>query len=112
MIKAGDSLVHFSSMTSKDIVRRHMAISHQVYASLKHIRTLLIFIFLQKPLFAYTKTGRTVQLHSPSVYEYPPASFIWRLSEPGMAWYDPRTNALAVRCAEDTLLVVPEVWTR
>ncbi|EKM57977.1 uncharacterized protein PHACADRAFT_139485 [Phanerochaete carnosa HHB-10118-sp] len=91
MITADDALIHFSTMTSQDIVRRHRAISHQ------------------KPLFAYTKTGKTVQLHSLSVYELPPGSLLWRLAEPGMGWYDPRTDALAIRCAGETLLVVSEL---
>lgn len=94
MIATEDALVRFSSVTADDIARRHRAISHQ------------------KPLFAYTKNGKLVQLHSLSVYEQPPRTFLDRLFEPGMGWYDPRTDSLAIRCAGDSILSVWELKTQ
>ncbi|EKM57971.1 uncharacterized protein PHACADRAFT_193099 [Phanerochaete carnosa HHB-10118-sp] len=94
-----DALVRFSTMTAQDVVRRHRAISHQAGpAPARHAPSRL--------------TRRTVRLHAPAAYEPPPRSLLHRLSDPGMAWYDPLTDMLAIRCAADTLLVVPELKTQ
>ncbi|EMD35313.1 hypothetical protein CERSUDRAFT_53461 [Gelatoporia subvermispora B] len=91
MITGEDAEVDFATMSAVDIVRRHNALSHQ-----KHITT-------------YLKTQRTLQLHAPSVFDMdlPGASEL--LPAPGTAIYHLPSASLLIRCANDTILMVPQV---
>ena len=108
-ITGADSLISFPEMTAESVVRRHRAISHQVSHCSRHTESHAQHLRFQKPLFAFLLTGRTLQLHAPSVYADPPAMLLERLTEPGMMLLDPATKALAVRCAGDSILRVDQV---
>ncbi|KAK7462753.1 Methionyl-tRNA formyltransferase [Stygiomarasmius scandens] len=88
LINFRDSLIDFASMTAHEIVRRHRAISHH------------------RPLTAYLRTIKTLQIHSPSVMEWPP---LFAPTVPGRARLSKPDNALLIRCAGDTILSVPRV---
>ncbi|KAI8976661.1 Formyltransferase [Trametes punicea] len=91
LITMQDSMVDFMSMTAAHIVQRHRAISHQ------------------KPMTTLLKTQRTLQLHDPSVFTDVPQSVKDHLPTEGTAIFHPPSQALIVRCAEDTYLSVPMV---
>lgn len=55
------------------------------------------------------KTGRTLQLHQPSVLRSIPDELKDRLPEEGCAIFHPPSKALIVRCAGETYLSVPMV---
>jgi len=90
-IEAEDAIINFKRMSAEDIVRRYRAISHQ------------------KPMITYLKTKKTLQLHSPSVYQEPLPHLADILPAPGTAIYHPPAACLLVRCAADTILAVPQV---
>ncbi|KIP07267.1 hypothetical protein PHLGIDRAFT_512578 [Phlebiopsis gigantea 11061_1 CR5-6] len=98
LITADDSCVDFATMPAEVVVRRHRAISHQVCSSLD-----------MKPLFAYLRTGRTLQLHDPFVESAPSEGAKSLLINPGMMVYEPTTKALVIRCADDTCIRVGQV---
>ena len=58
------------------------------------------------------KTGRTLQLHNPTVVAELPAELDYELPSPGTATYHPPSGALIVRCAQDTYISVPQVRLR
>ncbi|KAL1946221.1 hypothetical protein VTO73DRAFT_15348 [Trametes versicolor] len=91
LITMQDSAVDFRVMTADNIERRHRAISHQ------------------KPMTTLLKTGRTLQLHQPSVLRSIPDELKDRLPEEGCAIFHPPSKALIVRCAGETYLSVPMV---
>ncbi|CDO77078.1 hypothetical protein BN946_scf184473.g22 [Trametes cinnabarina] len=91
LITMQDSMIDFRTMTAAHIVRRHRAISHQ------------------KPMIAFLKTHRTLQLHDPSVLSEVPHEMQAYLPAEGTALYHPPTDSLVVRCAERTFLSVPMV---
>ncbi|KAI0947760.1 hypothetical protein AcW1_009440 [Taiwanofungus camphoratus] len=90
-ITAEDAIVDFMTMSAEHVVRRYRAVSHQ------------------KPIAAYLKTKRTLQLHSPSVYTPLLEDVHDQLPAPGTAIYHPPTAFLLIRCASDTILAVPQV---
>ena len=55
------------------------------------------------------KTGKTLQLHEPSVLTSADVDFDAELAGPGMALMHAPSGALVVRCAEGTFLRVPKV---
>lgn len=55
------------------------------------------------------KTGRTLQLHEPSVLPSLPDELKDRLPEEGCAIFHPPSKAIIVRCAGETYLSVPMV---
>ncbi|OCH89234.1 Formyltransferase [Obba rivulosa] len=91
LITADDAEVDFTTMSAEDIVRRHNALSHQ------------------KPVTTYLKTQRTLQLHSPSIFTTPLPNSDELLPAPGTAVYHHPASALLIRCANDTILSVPQV---
>ena len=58
------------------------------------------------------KTGRSLQLHNPTVLTELPAKLDHELPSPGTATYHPPSGALIVRCAQDTYISVPQVRLR
>ncbi|KAF8636913.1 hypothetical protein AX17_003164 [Amanita inopinata Kibby_2008] len=88
-ITSRDSIVDFENMTAESIVRRHRAISHQ------------------RPLVAYMETGKSVQLYKPAVHDLFASEYL--LFSPGSARYDAQANSVLIRCAEDTVLSVPQL---
>ncbi|KAH9848372.1 Formyltransferase [Lenzites betulinus] len=92
LITIRDSMVDFRSMTAEHIVRRHRAISHQ------------------KPMTALLKSGRTLQLHDPSVLrDNIPEDISATLPDTGTAIFHPPSKALLIRCSGNTYLQVPMV---
>ncbi|KAL6301972.1 Formyltransferase [Sparassis latifolia] len=91
LIKAEDTVINFKTMPAEDIVRCYRGISHQ------------------KPIMAYLKTNRTLQLHSPTSLAEWPSRLRGYLPEPGTATFHPPSKNLLIRCASDTLLSVPQV---
>ncbi|KAI0630998.1 Formyltransferase [Trametes polyzona] len=91
LITMEDSTVNFELMTADAIERRHRAISHQ------------------KPMTTMLKTGRTLQLHDPSVASDVSEHLRSQLPVEGTALFYPPSKALIVRCANDTFLRVPMV---
>lgn len=63
----------------------------------------------QKAIFTLLKTEKTLQLHDPRVLECFPDVLSCYIPLPGMAIYHPPTQTLAVRCAQDTVLLVEKV---
>ncbi|KZT01238.1 Formyltransferase [Laetiporus sulphureus 93-53] len=90
-ITAEDSAIDFTTMSAEHIVRRYRAISHQ------------------KPLIAQLKIKKNLQLHSPSICAEVSGEIKASLMSPGLATYDPRTQSLIIRCADDSFLAVPQV---
>ncbi|KAH9946879.1 Formyltransferase [Amylocystis lapponica] len=91
MIKTEDAILDFATTSAESIVARHRAISHQ------------------KPLVAYLKTKKTLQLHSPAVCTSPPPEALATLPSPGLAIYHATSASLLIRCASDSILAVPQV---
>ncbi|OJT13157.1 hypothetical protein TRAPUB_10312 [Trametes pubescens] len=91
LITMHDSAVDFRVMTADNIERRHRAISHQ------------------KPMTTLLKTGRTLQLHEPSVLPSVPEELKDSLPQEGCAIFHAPSKALVVRCAGETYLSVPMV---
>ncbi|PFH49327.1 hypothetical protein AMATHDRAFT_147871 [Amanita thiersii Skay4041] len=88
-ITAADAIIDFENMTAESILRRHRAISHQ------------------RPLLAYLESGKSIQLHEPSVHHLFASEYL--LFSPGATRYDKQAKSLLIRCAEDTMLSVPRV---
>ncbi|KAG6897283.1 hypothetical protein C0992_002823 [Termitomyces sp. T32_za158] len=86
LITAVDSCVNFTTMSAESIVRRYRAISHQ------------------RPIITFLSSEKTVQLHSPCVFDTleVPLSNI-----PGSATFQKSTRSLIVRCSDGTVLSVP-----
>ncbi|CCL98212.1 uncharacterized protein FIBRA_00206 [Fibroporia radiculosa] len=91
VITSNDAIVNFTTMTAEDIVRRYRAISHQ------------------KPIIAYLKTNRSLQLHSPSVLTDSMQAVDDILTAPGTAIYHSPSASLLIRCASNSILSVPQV---
>ncbi|KIY72685.1 Formyltransferase [Cylindrobasidium torrendii FP15055 ss-10] len=87
-ITAEDAAVNFKTMTAHEIVRRHRAVSHQ------------------RPLTAQTLDESTVQLHGVYVHRENPRQLP---DEAGVAILWKPTKTVYIRCAEGTVLGVPEM---
>ncbi|KAF9269427.1 Formyltransferase [Marasmius fiardii PR-910] len=81
-------LIDFRTMTAESIVRRYRAISHQ------------------RPLTLNLPVMKTLQIHAPSIVNSPP-HFVPNVA--GRGCLSKPTNALLIRCAENTVLSVPLV---
>ncbi len=99
-ITPADSQPDFTQETAKDIVRRHLALSHH------------------KPLTTYLPPAtRTVQIHDPSVFFSPSgantesddaqAARTAVGDQPGSARYHGPLQSVLVRCAQGSVLSVP-----
>ncbi|KAF9077370.1 formyl transferase [Rhodocollybia butyracea] len=83
-----DAILDFTTMSAETIVRTHRAISHQ------------------RPLTAYLRSIKALQIHSPSVHNSPPP---FTPTAPGRACFSKPDKAILIRCAQDTVLSVPQV---
>ncbi|KAJ3478848.1 hypothetical protein NLI96_g9472 [Meripilus lineatus] len=92
-IEFEDSLADFSAMTAEEISRRYRAV-------------------WPKNTRCYLNNGHTIQLYAPVYLESAPEGILSLLSSPGLATYDDSSSGLLVRCANDTILRVPQVKAR
>ncbi|KAE9392577.1 Formyltransferase [Gymnopus androsaceus JB14] len=88
LISFKDTTLDFTTMSAESIVRLYRAISHQ------------------RPLTAYMKTIKTLQIYSPSVHTSPPR---FTPTVPGRACFSKPDKAILIRCAKDSVLSVPKV---
>lgn len=74
-------------------------------------RRVLQVLLLQKPLHAFLRNSRSLQLHELTVFDPALVSrhISPQLSEPGYGVYDSFHRALLIRCAEGTILRVGAV---
>ncbi|KAJ7196499.1 formyl transferase [Mycena pura] len=99
-ITAADALLDFTTMTARDIVTRHRAISHQVRPAPRVPRP------PPTPPLARADDLHDPALPAPDATTAPVPAMS---AEPGAAVFDKRTKTLLVRCAQGSVLAVPRV---
>ena len=71
-------------------------------------------LYPQKPIITFLPSSKSLQLHAPQVFAKAPhvkelPKPLRALNEPGDATFDPLTSNIAIRCANDSYVLLPSV---